>query len=104
MTLKEFVAGFMEANGLTNDVDAMIKTIEAEARKVQKGGCACLSEEDVEKIILGAELKAPEPKKEPAKEEPAKMEDIKKPHRTVKPEKKDESQLSIFELGVGLYD
>ena len=105
MTLKEFVKAFMEANNIDKDVDQMCAHITAEAKKIAESGCACLDEEQVEQIILGAELKPVEKAKpEIKKAEPVKMEDVKKPHKAVKPEKKYEDQLSIFEMGVGLYD
>lgn len=106
MTLKEFVKAFMDANNDNRDVDEMCKHITAEARKVAKNGCAVLDEEQVEQIILGAKLEAPKnnerkedmnltsngPKVVPLKEK-------KKP----KPQK-DDGQLDIFSLGVGLFD
>jgi len=101
MTLKEFVKAFMEANNIDKDVDAMCKHIAEEAQKVQQNGCACLDEEQVEKIILGAKLEAL----------PVEHHEIKKvyPKPAPKPEEKKEEkkvadQLDIFSLGVGLYD
>ena len=67
MTLRDFTKAFMEANNIEKDLDAMIKEITAQARKRQQGGSAVLSEEEVEQIILGAEL--PEPVKEEKAEE-----------------------------------
>ena len=102
MTLKEFVKAFMEANGIDKDVDAMCKHIAKEAKKLAENGCACLDEEQVEKIILGAKIEAP--KKEEPKQEPVKVEEKPKPEQ-VKPKKKvDEDQLDIFSMGVGLFD
>lgn len=94
MTLKEFVKAFMEANNIDKDVDEMCEHIAKEAQKLAENGCACLDEEQVEKIILGAKLEAP--KKEEKKPEPVKVEE--KP----KPKKADEDQLDIFSLGVEL--
>ena len=59
MTLREFTKAFMEANNIEKDLDAMIKEIAEQARKRQNGRIAVLSEEEVEQIILGAELPAP---------------------------------------------
>ena len=110
MTLREFVKAFMEANGMpveTKDVTKMIERITDQARKQQKNGCACLSEDDVEKIILGTELKPAEETEavetEEKQKEPLKIEEIRKPHKVPKPEKKDENQLDIFGMGVDLY-
>lgn len=100
MTLKEFVKAFMEANNDTRDVDEMCKAISKEARKLAKDGCAVLDEEQVEKIILGAKLEAPKPVEKPKSE-------IKKEEPKPKPEpkpKKDDGQLDIFSMGVGLFD
>lgn len=98
MTLKEFVKAFMEANNIDKDVDEMCKHIAKEAKKLAENGCACLDEEQVEKIILGAKIEAP--KKEEKKPEPVKVEE--KPKPEPKPKKADEDQLDIFSLGVEL--
>ena len=101
MTLKEFVKAFMEANGIDKDADQMCAHITAEAKKIQQNGCACLDEEQVEKIILGAKLEAPKPVEKPKpeikKEEP-------KPKKEAPKPKKDDGQLDIFSMGVGLFD
>lgn len=62
MTLKEFVKNFMEVNGITTSVDEMVKKITEYAKSQAVAGSACLSEEQVEDIILGkikVEEKAP---------------------------------------------
>lgn len=102
MTLKEFVKAFMEANSIDKDVDEMCKHITAEARKIAESGCACLDEEQVEQIILGAKLEAPK-KVEKPKSEIKKAEPKPAPRSEEKP-KGDIDQLDIFGLGVGLYD
>lgn len=99
MTLKEFVKAFMEANSINKDIDEMCKHISKEARKLAENGCAVLDEEQVEKIILGAKLEMP--KKEEKKTNPVKPELKSKP---APKHKKDDGQIDIFSLGVGLYD
>ena len=103
MTLKEFVKAFMEANNDTRDVDEMCKAISEEARKLAQGGCAVLDEEQVEKIILGAKLEAPKPK--PVEHKEIKVVKLVDPKSKPEPKpKKDDGQIDIFSLGVGLYD
>lgn len=53
MTLKEFTENFMKVNGITTSVDAMVKKITEYAKSQAVAGSACLSEEQVEDIILG---------------------------------------------------
>lgn len=66
MTLKEFTENFMKVNGITGDINEMLKKISDEARKkADDSRVACLSEEEVEQIILGAKLTAEKPKKAP---------------------------------------
>ena len=104
MTLKEFVKAFMEANNIDKDVDEMCKHIAKEAQKLQKDGCACLDEEQVEKIILGAKLEAPKEKNQPVfKPEPEETKAV----SSQKPNKNEmksnvPDQLDIFSLGVEL--
>ena len=59
MTLKEFVKNFMEVNNITTSVDEMIRKINDYARSQATAGVACLSEEQVEEVILG-KVKVPE--------------------------------------------
>lgn len=95
--MKEFVKAFMEANNIDKDVDEMCKHIAKEAKKFAENGCACLDEEQVEKIILGAKLEAP--KQKPVEEIKA----VKLVDPKSKPEpkpQKDDGQIDIFSLGV----
>ena len=94
MTLREFVKGFMEANNITSNIDAMCKHIAEEAKKIQQNGCTCLDEEQVEQIILGAKLEVPKQEHHEIKKVYPKPAD--KPKQ--KPEKKDEEQLSLFDF------
>lgn len=104
MTLKEFVKAFMEANNIEKDVDEMCKHIAKEAKKLAENGCACLDEEQVEKIILGAKLETPKEKIQPAsKPEPEKAKEV----SSQKPNKNEmksnvPDQMDIFSLGVEL--
>lgn len=103
MTLEEFTKTFMEANGINEDVDEMVKHISQEAKKVAKAGVAVLDEEQVEKIILGAKLEVP--KSKPVEHKEIKVVKLEKPKPKPEPKpKKDDGQMDIFSLGVGLYD
>ena len=103
MTLKEFVKAFMEANGIDKDVDEMCKHIGKEASKLAENGCAVLDEDQVEKIVLGAKLEAPKPK--PVEHKEIKVVKLEEPKPKPEPKpKKDDGQIDIFSLGVGLYD
>lgn len=108
MTLKEFVAGFMDANDLTKEmsVDDTCAYITQKAKEKATGGSACLSEDDVEKLIL-AFAALPPAKREEAKKMKAEVKAVKpdepKPEKPKadpkpKPEKKDEEQLSLFDF------
>lgn len=103
MTLKEFVAAYMEATGNKGNVDQMIKKINDEAKKRAKDGCAVLSEEDVEKIIDGIKLDDHKSEPQTAK----KVETNKQTPKAEKPARKAETkpqkeseQMSLFDFGV----
>lgn len=101
MELKEFVRNFMEVNEIEGSVDLMISKISEEARKRATKGVAVLSEEDVEKVILGVKL-------EPIKAEPNKQiyqekKPVKKAETKPQKAKKKEpdiGQMSLFDFQV----
>ena len=85
----------MDVNGIKTPLNSMLLKIRDEARKRADNGVAVLSEEEVEKIILGAKLEPIE-----VKEDKQTVEE-KKPVRKAetKPEKKSSvEQISIFDL------